>query len=164
METCGEHSASAHGMLETDLQTHLTCVLAAFRKHSTCYLTSSWHSLKGMYWGLTCNIKVLKLPARGLSIHPKGRLVSSLEKASVPVTPLYAISWVSNPEKLQKQPDCLGHVVWKYCYQDPRVPGVEAWVLETLKSSGTVFNWMIKEKTKQGDLFIVVKNIWKREK
>lgn len=98
-------------------------------------------------------------------VHTPERQTSAItEKASVPVTSLYAISWVGNPEKPQKQPDCLGRVVWKYCYQDPRVPGVKAWVLEILKSSATVLNWMIKEKTKQGDIFILVKNIWKREK
>lgn len=66
-------------------------------------------------------------------------------------------------KKLQKQPDCQGHVMWKYFYQDPRVPGVKAWVLETLKSSASVLNRMIKEKAKQGDAFTEVKNIGKRE-
>lgn len=54
METCRQHSTLdtvGYSLLETDLQTHLTCTVA-FSKHSICYLISSCYSLKGMSWGL----------------------------------------------------------------------------------------------------------------
>lgn len=56
METRRQHSAFdtvGHSMLETDLQTYLTCVLVAFSKHSTCYLISSWPFLERHVLGLT---------------------------------------------------------------------------------------------------------------
>lgn len=55
-ETHRQHLASdtvGHGMLETDLQTYLTCVLVAFSQHGTCYLINSWPFLERHVLGLT---------------------------------------------------------------------------------------------------------------
>lgn len=84
------------------------------------------------------------------------------------MTSLYSISWAGNPEKLKKQPGWLGHVVWKYCYQGFRVSGFQG--LRVPGSQGLklrsviVLNRMIKEKSKQRDVFALTKSIRKREK
>lgn len=74
MATSRPHPASdtaGHSVLETVLQPHSTLALAAFDKHSTCYLISSQHFWEGIPWGLLWGLKSLRSLGRGLSAHLK---------------------------------------------------------------------------------------------